>query len=267
MVFELFRGMGKYTRFLCFMLTIGLCFVMTESLHAQQASIHVQSGEIVHGQILAIGSSHISVDTENGFRLVRREDVRYQLITVPKNSIKLKRDRPKMALQPMNKKFMTELGAGLTFGNPFALSFRMTGWRNFGNRFQLGVGTSWQFYRYSMLTVNGNARLLFGQNDYVKPFIESGFDISYFQYVNGLNFRNQIGFSEIPFEYEAEFSPIKQVRLGPGLFIDTGLGVGFLGKLVFNATWYELRENPNSTFLIEGQYFFGSATLSGSFIF
>jgi hypothetical protein len=267
MVFELFRGMGKYTMFLCIVLTLACCFVLTESTNAQQATIHLNSGEIVHGELLAIGSALISLNTEDGYRVVRRSDIRYQLISAPKNLRKSKQDRPKMTLEPLSKKFITEMGAGLTFGNPFALSFRITEWRNYGNRFQVGLGASWQFYRYSMFTLNGNARLLFGKSKYVKPFLETGFDLSYYQYVNGLNFRRELGSSFVPAGYEAEFSPIKQVRFGPGLYIDTGLGVGFLGKLVFNATWYELRENPNSTFLIEGQYFFGSATLSGSFIF
>lgn len=104
-------------------------------------------------------------------------------------------------------------------------------------------------------------------NKFNSAFLEGSAGISIYQAVNGVNFRDWMGWSFIPEEYNSQFFPVKQAGFGTGYRFDPGIGVAFVSKLKLEMTWYRLNEQPNPNTFIEGRYFLATVGISGSFIF
>lgn len=246
---------------------IGCLFILTPILgHAQiKSEIHMYDGHVKTGDLILIGEDYILFKESGNLVSISRDSIKYYVNPITRDAKKSR--TPRISLSPISKRFTSEVDAGITVAMPFALRMGYTRWANVGRHWQLGLGTSMQFYRYTMFSGHTSIRYNIGQSKFYKPFFEGGFGLSYLSYVNGLNFRSTTQVSQFPFGYRADFKPIKQVLFGPGVYLDTGLGVAFTSKLLYNATWYKLNENPSPSFEIRGEYFFSSASLLFGFIF
>ena len=241
-------------------------FLFSCGVFAQTNSqIFLINEEKISGEVLLVTDEYILLKQDTSLRSIQRDSIQFQI-----SSSRLSRKRtksPRMILTPIDKRFPNEVDAGLTFGMPFALRIGYTKWGRIGEHWLIGIGTSMQFYRYTMYNGSINLRWLIGQDRFIKPFLESGFGMSYVAYVNGLNFRPTTGASLFPPNYKSEFGSVKQFTVGPGLWMDTGLGVVFTSRLLYNATWYTQTEYPTTTYYIRGEYIFSSASLQLGFIF
>ncbi len=246
-------------------LIIGISILTTITNAQTYAKIHLLDGSVESGRLTLIANNYLQLKTNSGVVNIERDSIRFQISNPIRKAKRTK--APQVSLVAIKKRFINEIDAGLTFGMPFALRIGYTKWFRANNHWHFGLGTSMQFYRYTMLNGNINARRFLGQDRFVKPFFEAGFGLSYLAYVNGLNFRFQTGFSQFPLGYESDINTVKQLTIGPGLSMDTGLGVAFTTRFIYNATWYNQIEYPTPTYYIEGQYFFSSASLLLSFIF
>jgi hypothetical protein len=263
--YKVFRNL-LIMKLLRIILIVGISIFTTITNAQTYAKIQLLDGSVESGMVILIANNYLQLKTKSGIMNIERDSIRFQ-ISNPSSTNTKRIKAPRISLVPIKKRFINEIDAGLTFGMPFALRIGYTKWFRANDHWHFGLGTSMQFYRYTMLNGNINARWLLGQDRFVKPFFEAGFGLSYLAYVNGLNFRSQTGFSQFPFGYESDINTVKQLTIGPGLFLDTGLGVAFTTRLIYNATWYNQIEYPAPTYYIEGQYFFSSASLLFSFIF
>ena len=240
---------------------------MSLGLSAQSyAKIHLLNGSILSGKVIVVSDEYVLLKKNSEMVTIPRDSIQFQISNYNAET-KRRGKSPRITLMPIEKRLLNEVDAGLTFGMPFALRIGFIKWLRVNDYLHLGLGTSMQFYRYTMFNGNLNARWFLGQDKFIKPFLEAGFGLSYLAYVNGLNFRSQTGFSEFPFGYKSSFNTVKQFTFGPGLYMDTGLGVAFTTRLIYNATWYNQIEYPTPTYYIRGEYFFSSASMLFGFIF
>ena len=245
-----------------------LCIVLlvSSSLLGQSTSSHfvLRSGETMEGRMLVIGNEMVLLETSSGLKTLNKADIQ---LVLPVHGHKEIATETKLELKPITKSVSTELDVGLTFVNPFALRTGVTIWRNLGSKWQVGVGSSLQFYRFTMINGNINARRFLGHNRFIRPFWETGFGMSLYEYVSNVNFRSSFGILNRPNFYVSDFSPVKQAQTGLGVMIDTGLGFAFAAKCLYNLTWYELTEHISTNYTLRGDYLISSMTLQASFIF
>lgn len=228
------------------------------------SQVYLKNGEVASGRMIAIGDAYVLLEATDGLETISRDDIWY-ISNESTTSLSMVENR--FTLKPISKRYCTEIDAGLTFINPFALRTGIIQWRNFGSKWQLGLGTSLQFYRFTMVNVNANTRRFLGSNQFIRPFWETGFGLSIYEYVSNVNFRSSFGFLDRPNQYVSDFSPVKQAQTGLGIWMDTGVGVAFAGKMLYNLTWYNLTEHIGINYALKGEYLVSSVTLQASFIF
>lgn len=228
------------------------------------AKIYLNNGEYYEGQVVAISSDQILLKSGVNIISIDRDKVLYvfedkRLAPVRTPSVQSTNENAKIPYKPLNKKYYAEIDAGITFGNPFAISFGFMEWRALNDNWQVGLGTSMKFFRYSMMTFDGGVRRYFPGKKRRKAFVDAVAGISYYE---GMTQANG-GWWWYPYD----FSPVKQVEVGGGYQFDTGMGIAFISKLAFSGTWYSLTENYTPEYRVEGQYFISTATISGSIVF
>ena len=233
--------------------------------------VSLNSGERYKGVLIAISGDKVLMEMDGDIRGFDRNEIRWlreQPFFSPRPTSQ--KELPNERFEPrvrVNKVLENEIESALAFGSPFAIKVGYNKWYTKPMPWSLGVGMNVQAYRFTQIQITGMVRRYVPLNDFNDAFLEAGAGISLYQAVNGVNFREWQGWSFIPEEYSAEFFPVKQVTIGPGYRWETGMGIAFATKLQLQLNWYRLNERPNETTFIQGQYFIGTAGLSGSFIF
>ncbi|MEZ4720531.1 MAG: hypothetical protein R2813_01480 [Flavobacteriales bacterium] len=242
------------------------------TVHAQwEYKVYLKNGESYVGEIMAISDSYLLVKSYPNVVSIERSKVLYVLSSEkeiikpssPKAHPKAPKEKAMITALPLTKKWLGEAEMGLTFANPFAIRMGYKEWCRLNDRWQLGLGTSLQFFRYSMMNLNASGRMFMGKKLYFKSFLEGEFGLSYFEHITQIGLNMSEFFQPYPFD----FSLVKQGSLGAGLWLDTSMGVALTTKLSISTTWYTLEENFNSSYSVKGDYFFGTALWTVSFVF
>lgn len=211
------------------------------------------NGEYHEGEIVAISSSYVLFRVNSSIQSLPREQIKYVFSNRPAPVIV---SAPVVSLAaPISKKFVGELEGALTMFNPFALKMGFTEWMKLNEKgWSVGLGTSFQFFRFGMLNVSTHLRK-YSKGKYFKTFAEGEAAISFYE--------TMIGFQ--PLNYD--FRPVKQLGLYGGLWLDTGYDIAFTIKAGLSGTWYKLVEDYTPTYRVEGTYYKGSPVFSWSVVF
>jgi len=215
------------------------------------------NGSYYEGRIVAITADQVLLRQQSNIQSLNRDEIRYVFSDRPQAPAQDKSQGMMSGLEPLDKKYLVELEGGLTMFNPFALKMAYTEWLRLNDRWSVGVGTSFQFFRYSMLNVSGHVRRYSKGTRFVKTFAEAEAAISFYESVT--NIQNTY------FDYR--FHPVKQVGGYVGLWLDTGYKLAFTLKAGVSGTWYKLMEQYTPDYKVEGIYYKGSPVFSCSMLF
>lgn len=235
---------------------LALLLACTALSQENSARIHMMNGEYYEGQIVAITSERVLVRQGTNIRSLDRDNIRYVFSDRARPVVASQSPVPVGGLEPLNKKFMSELEGALTIPSPFALKMAYTEWYRFNDKWSFGLGTSFQFFRYSMLNLSGHARR-YSQGKFFKVFAEGEAAISIYESVTSI----QASY------FDFDFGPVKQLGCYGGFWLDTGYQLAFAIKMGASFTWYRLTEFYTPDFKVEGQYFKGSPVFSCSMLF
>lgn len=227
------------------------------SLFAQKtsASVYMLNGEVYRGEIVALGSEYLLIKYDDQIFSLDRKNVHY--VFGPQKTLKSLNQNDLYTFKPFDKKWATELTAGLTLFTPFSLSMAFTEWYKITDRWSIGAGVSLDFYEYAMVKYNLHVRRYRPHNDYLRGYIDAQAGMS----AGGSSFiQTNTSIDEV------EVSPVFQSSLGAGIFIDTGIGLAFTGETGLSLFRYNVKEtfsngSSNSEILNVGLYF------QGGFIF
>jgi hypothetical protein len=229
------------------------------------SKIYLKNGEEYVGKVVAISDAFILMQSEPNIVSIKREDVLYffsepmELTHVDANQPEL--SEPRIQAMPMSKNWMSEIETGITFISPFFFRMGYKEWYRLNSKWHAGLGTSLQFFRYSMLNANVSIRKIGSKNTFVKSFLEAEYGVSYYENITNVNGQ---GFD---INYPFHFSPVHQGSFGYGLWMDTSLGVVITTKLTYSATGFNLEERYNANYLSTTKYFISTMAFSTSFIF
>ena len=260
---EMFRLLVHYRRLFLSLVT-AFSFVCG-ALAQTTVNVYLNSNELFRGELLSMGSDYIMLRQENGVMRLNRDEIKY--LNTSKTVRFFEEKDLRISLRPIDKPWTMEVQSGLTVISPLSLRADLHLWRSVSPRVALGFGPTLHFYRFSSMNATGRFRYATRPEKFIRPFFEAGGSISFYESVTGMNFVGSFWGTSIPPGYQASFSRIKQIEFGPGLYMDTGLGVAFTGKLLFNATWFNLVETPRTNFVIEGDYSVYTISVLSGFIF
>lgn len=231
------------------------------------SKVYLTNGEYYEGQIVAISADNIllrsggvniiSIDRSKVLYVFKTKSINTPAMTMTGPSDAPERI-PYKYLGAHGRKYFSEIEGALTFASPFAVKFGFMEWRNFNEHWSVGLGTSMQFFRFSMMMLDGSVRRYFTGTERRKAFVDARGGVSYYVGMTQMN-----GW----FWYPYQFSPVTQVGAGAGFLFDTGMGLGFTTRMGFSGLWYTLTENYTPDYKVEGDYFIGSVTISGSIVF
>lgn len=234
-----------------------LLMCCTATCQENVARIHMMNGEYYEGHIVAITSERVLVRQGPNIRSLDRDNIRYVFSDPPRPATVVQSPAPSGVLKPLDKKFMSELEGALTIPSPYALKIAYTEWYQLDDKWSLGLGTSFQFFRYSMLNLSGHVRRYSHSGGFFKVFAEGEAAISIYESVTSI----QASY------FDFEFGPVKQLGCYGGFWLDTGYELAFAIKIGASFTWYRLTEFYTPDFKVEGHYFRGSPVFSCSMLF
>jgi len=218
-------------KFLLLIITINALSISVLMAQKTTASVYMLNGEVYRGEIIALASDVLLIKYDEQIFSLDRKNVRY--VFGPTKASKSSSNNKAFTFKPFDKKWATELTAGLTWFTPFNLSMGFTEWYKVGERWSVGAGVSLDFFEYAMVKYNLHVRRYRPHNDYLRGYIDAqaGMSAGASSFIQDNEIVDDI-----------ELSPVFQSSVGAGIFIDTGIGLAFTGETGLSLFRYNLKE-------------------------